>query len=91
MSITSFLLLLLVAAVCGMLGQMLAGYSFGGCLVSAGVGFIGALVGMWLAGQLGLPEPLRVTIDGESFPVVWSVIGSTLFVALLSLFTRRTI
>lgn len=91
MSITSFLLLLLVAAVCGTLGQMLAGYSFGGCLVSAGLGFIGALVGMWLAGQLGLPEPLRVTVDGESFPVVWSVIGSTLFVAGLSLFTRRTI
>ena len=26
---------------------MLAGYSFGGCLVSAGVGFVGALIGAW--------------------------------------------
>jgi uncharacterized membrane protein YeaQ/YmgE (transglycosylase-associated protein family) len=91
MSITSFLLLLLVAAVCGTIGQMLAGYSFGGCLVSAGVGFVGALIGMWLAGQFGLPEPLRVNVGGESFPIVWSVIGSTIFVAALGLITRRTI
>ncbi len=89
MSLINFLLLLLVAAICGSIGQALAGYSIGGCITSTIVGFIGALLGTWLAGQLGLPEPLRVTIGGETFPVLWSIIGSALLVAILALFTRR--
>ena len=91
MSVLNFLLLLLVAAVCGSIGQALVGYSIGGCITSTIVGFIGALLGTWLAGQLGLPEPLVLTIGGETFPVLWSIIGSALFVGILSLFTRRRI
>ena len=89
MSLINFLLLLLVAAICGSIGQALAGYSIGGCITSTIVGFIGALVGRWLASNLGLPEPLQVTIGGETFPVLWSIIGSALLVAILALFTRR--
>jgi uncharacterized membrane protein YeaQ/YmgE (transglycosylase-associated protein family) len=89
MSVLNFLLLLLVAAICGSIGQALVGYSIGGCITSTIVGFIGALLGTWLAGQLGLPEPLRITIGSETFPVLWSIIGSALFVAILSLLTRR--
>jgi len=89
MTVVSFLLLLLVAAICGMIGQSLAGYSVGGCLISAVVGFIGALFGSWLAHQFGLPEPLSVQVGGESFPVLWSIIGSTLLVAGLALISRR--
>jgi uncharacterized membrane protein YeaQ/YmgE (transglycosylase-associated protein family) len=89
MTVTSFLLLLFVAAICGAIGQSLAGYSVGGCLTSIVVGFIGAFLGTWLAGLLGLPEPLTVNVGGETFPVLWSIIGSTLFVAILALITRR--
>jgi len=89
MSITSFLLLLLVAAICGAVGQSLAGYSVGGCLVSAVVGFLGALFGTWLAGQFGLPEPLPVHVGGETFPVLWSIVGSALLVFVLALINRR--
>jgi uncharacterized membrane protein YeaQ/YmgE (transglycosylase-associated protein family) len=89
MTVTSFLLLLLVAAICGAIGQSLAGYSVGGCLTSIVVGFIGAILGTWLAGLLGLPEPLTVNVGGETFPVLWSIIGSALFVAILALITRR--
>jgi len=89
MTILNFLLLLLVAAICGSIGQALVGYSVGGCITSIIVGFIGALVGTWLAGQLGLPEPLVITIGGETFPVLWSIIGSALLVGVLSLFSRR--
>ncbi len=89
MSIIDFLLLLLVAAICGTVAQMIVGVSVGGCLVSSVVGFIGALIGMWLARRVGLPEPLMVRIGGESFPVVWSVIGSALLLVVLSLLTRR--
>jgi hypothetical protein len=45
MDIVSLLVLLLVAAVAGALGQAIAGYSPGGCLVSSAVGRIDALVG----------------------------------------------
>src|ERR671922_185936 len=49
MTLTQFLILLLVAGICGSIGQAIAGYSRGGCLVSIALGFIGALLGTYLA------------------------------------------
>jgi uncharacterized membrane protein YeaQ/YmgE (transglycosylase-associated protein family) len=91
MTLLDFLLLLLVAGVCGSLGQAIAGYSRGGCLVSIALGFIGALLGMWLARLLGLPELVPVVIGGTSFPIIWSIIGSALFVAVITLITRSRV
>ncbi|MEN6451326.1 MAG: GlsB/YeaQ/YmgE family stress response membrane protein [Thermoguttaceae bacterium] len=88
MSLIDFLALLLVAGVCGGLGQALVGYSHGGCLVSIVLGFIGALLGAWLARLLHLPEPLTLRIGDQTFPVIWAIIGAALFVAILSLFRR---
>lgn len=88
MSLFGFLLLLLIAAICGSIGQALVGYSSGGCLISIVVGFIGAYLGLWLSAQLGLPELWTVNIEGESFPILWSIIGSALFTAVLSLISR---
>jgi uncharacterized membrane protein YeaQ/YmgE (transglycosylase-associated protein family) len=90
MSVVNILVLLLIAAVCGSIGQALAGYSFGGCITSIVVGFVGAFVGSWVAGALGLPEPFTITVGGESFPVLWSIIGSALLVGILALFSRRS-
>ncbi|MBK8905487.1 MAG: hypothetical protein IPM53_30165 [Anaerolineaceae bacterium] len=89
MSLLGLIILIIIAAVCGSLGQAIAGFSRGGCLVAAVVGFIGAFLGMWLAQQLGLPEVLPITIDGETFPIVWSIIGSALFSAILGLLSGR--
>jgi uncharacterized membrane protein YeaQ/YmgE (transglycosylase-associated protein family) len=89
MSVISFLLLLLIAAICGILGQAIAGRGRGGIIVSILLGFIGALIGTWLARAMGLPELLPVNVGGQSFPVLWSIIGAALFVALLSLIQRR--
>jgi uncharacterized membrane protein YeaQ/YmgE (transglycosylase-associated protein family) len=89
MSLFDFLLLLVVAAICGSLGQAIAGYSVGGCLLSAVVGFVGALLGLWLARLLGLPEFFPVTIGGQSFPIIWSIIGSALLSLVLGLLFRR--
>ena len=86
-----FLILLLIAGVCGALGQAIGGYSHGGCLVSIALGFIGALLGSWLAGLLHLPEILRIPVGGTNFPVVWSIIGAALFVALINLISRRRV
>ena len=89
MTLLEILLLLLIACICGSIAQALAGYSSGGCLMSIVLGFIGALIGAWLARQLGMPELLPVQIGGTTFPIIWSVSGGALFVALLSLISGR--
>ena len=40
MTLMGFLILLLIAAICGGIGQALAGYDLGGCLVSIIVGVV---------------------------------------------------
>jgi uncharacterized membrane protein YeaQ/YmgE (transglycosylase-associated protein family) len=91
MTITDLVILLIVAGLCGSIGRAISGYSHGGCLVSIALGFIGALIGMWVARKLGLPEPFPVSIGTTSFPILWSIIGSALFVAVISLLTRRRV
>src|SRR6476469_7086142 len=88
MTLFGFLVLLLIAAICGSIGQALAGYDLGGCLVSIVVGFIGAYLGMWLAGKMGLPEFFTINIQGKPFPIIWSVIGSALFTLIVVLIRR---
>jgi uncharacterized membrane protein YeaQ/YmgE (transglycosylase-associated protein family) len=83
-----FLLLIVIAGVCGSIGQAIGGFSRGGCLVSIALGFIGALLGAWLSGKLGLPEIFVIQLGGKSFPIIWSIIGSALFVAVLGLLSR---
>jgi len=88
MSLVNLLVLLVIAAVCGSLGQALAGYSLGGCLISIVVGFVGAFLGAWLANQLGLPEIFSISVGGQSFPIIWSIIGSAIFALIVGLLTR---
>lgn len=89
MTIVEFLLLLLVAGICGAVAQSLVGYSRGGCLVAIALGFIGALLGTWLARTLGLPEIFAISLGGHPFPIIWSIIGAALFAGVLSLLSRR--
>lgn len=88
MTILDLIVLLIIAGLCGSLGQAISGYSRGGCLVSIALGFIGAVLGMWLSAKLHLPELFSIHIGTTNFPVVWSIIGSALFVALITLLTR---
>lgn len=90
MTLIDVLILLIVAGICGALGQAITGYSRGGCLVSIALGFVGALLGMWLARNMGLPELFAVQIGTATFPIVWSIIGSALFVAVIALLSRRS-
>ena len=94
MTLVELLVLLLVAGICGALGKAIVGYLPGGFFVSIGVGFVGALIGTWLAHAVGMHELLAVRIGTTTFPIVWSILGSVVFVALLAVigrgFSRRT-
>jgi uncharacterized membrane protein YeaQ/YmgE (transglycosylase-associated protein family) len=91
MSLLGFLILLVIAAIAGALGQAIAGYSLGGFLISIVVGLIGALLGWWLAGLLGLPELFVINVDGQPFPLIWAIIGSALFALIAGLIGRRSV
>jgi len=90
MTITEVLLLLLIAAVCGAVGQSIAGFDLGGCLVSIVVGFIGAYIGMWISRKLGWPEMLAIKVGSKTFPIIWAVIGSAVFTLVVGLIRRAT-
>ncbi len=91
MTLVGFIILLIVAAIAGSIGQAIAGYSLGGCIVSIVVGFVGAYVGLWIAQHFGLPTIFVLNIEGQPFPVVWAIVGSALISAVLGLFMRRRV
>lgn len=89
MTLVEFIFLILVAGICGSIGQALVGFSRGGCIISIAVGFIGALIGSWLGRKFALPEFLVLNIGETAFPVFWSIIGGALFVGIISFLTPR--
>jgi uncharacterized membrane protein YeaQ/YmgE (transglycosylase-associated protein family) len=89
MTLLELLILLVVAGICGAVGKAIVGYFPGGFLASIGVGFIGALLGTWVARSVGLPELFAVSIGRTTFPIIWSILGSALFVALIALISGR--
>ena len=88
MTLIGFLVLLLIAAICGGIGQAIAGYDLGGCLVSIVVGFIGAYIGLWMAAKMGWPPLFEISVEGKPFPVIWAVIGATVFTLIMALLRR---
>ena len=89
LSLPALIILIIIAAVCGAIGKAIAGGARGGLIVSTALGFVGAVLGPWVAKKLSLPEPFMITVGGHPFPVLWSIIGAALFVALIHLFSRR--
>ena len=88
-TLPGLIVLIVIAAICGAVGRALAGGVQGGLIVSIALGFIGAVLGPWVALQLKLGEPLVLHVSGQSFPIVWSIIGAALFVMLLHLVSAR--
>src|SRR4051812_19767087 len=76
LTLTGLLVLLVIAGVCGALGRAIGGGTGGGFLVSIAVGFVGALLGTFIAAQFRLPELMVVSVDHHAFPILWSIIGA---------------
>ena len=89
-TLTGLLVLLVIAGICGAIGRAIGGGTRGGFLVSIAIGFLGALVGMLVANALRLPEILALSVDGRPFPLLWSIIGGALLVAIVNMFSRRS-
>jgi len=81
------LISLIIAGIAGSIGRSLSGFSRGGCIISIVVGFIGAIIGTWLARELQLPDPFVIVIRGTSYNILWTIIGAVIFTAALSLIT----
>jgi len=81
------LISLIIAGIAGSIGRSLSGFSRGGCIISIVVGFIGAVIGTWLARELQLPDPFVIVIRGTSYNILWTIIGAVIFTAALSLIT----
>jgi uncharacterized membrane protein YeaQ/YmgE (transglycosylase-associated protein family) len=89
LSFESLIILLIVGALVGLIGQKLAGVSRGGLLTSIAIGIVGALIGSWAVKQFGLPEIYDLRIAQTSLPIVWAIIGAAILVGTLGLLTRR--
>jgi len=81
------LISLIIAGIAGSIARSLSGFSRGGCIISIVVGFIGAMIGSWLARELQLPDPFMIVIRGTSYNILWTIIGAVIFTVVLSLIT----
>lgn len=97
MTLLELIIFLILAGLCGLVAEMIVGFSPGGFLASIVVGLIGAYLGSWLAGLLGLPAVLSTAsivprTDGAQvigpsfqFDIVWSILGAVVLLAIVSL------
>lgn len=82
MTLLEFIAYLVIAGVCGAIARRVAGGTRGGFLISVLVGFLGALIGAWLARLMRLPTLFSVVIGGHPFPILWSIVGGIILVVL---------
>lgn len=88
MTLLEFLILLIIAAIVGSIAQAMVGYRGGGLLVTIALGFIGAVLGTWIARRMGLPEIFSLQLGDITFPIIWAIIGAALFAALVAITAR---
>ena len=88
MTLLEFVIYLFIAGVCGAIARAIAGGTGGGFVISVLLGFLGAFVGTWLARMVHLPAFVVIDVAGHAFPIVWSVIGGLVLVAVAHVLTR---
>jgi uncharacterized membrane protein YeaQ/YmgE (transglycosylase-associated protein family) len=88
MTLADFLLITLVAIVCGTISQVTSSYSRGGWIVNWGVGFIGALAGVAVSRSLDAPIIYDIKYRMVDFPIIYSIIGSALSLAAIGFLVK---
>jgi uncharacterized membrane protein YeaQ/YmgE (transglycosylase-associated protein family) len=83
----NFIILMIIAGLCGGIAKAITGVSHGGCFVSVVLGFVGALLALLATHYIDLPEFAVLEVGSTRFPVIWSIIGAAVFVTVLSWFT----
>jgi len=84
MGVADFLVLLVIAGVCGFFSSKLMGAKRVNIVLMVVLGFAGAAVGKWIAGYFGLPLVLPLPIGASSFPLLWAFIGSVVVIGIVS-------
>jgi uncharacterized membrane protein YeaQ/YmgE (transglycosylase-associated protein family) len=79
-----FLVLAFIAGVCGLVASQIVGAKRINFVLLILLGFVGAFVGRWIAGFFGLPLILSFHLAGESFPLLWAIIGAMVVVGIAS-------
>lgn len=85
MGALNFLLMLVIAGLIGYAASALMGARRMHILMIVALGFVGTIVGPWVANFFHLREPLPIMVGGTSFPLVWSIAGAALVVAIVSM------
>jgi uncharacterized membrane protein YeaQ/YmgE (transglycosylase-associated protein family) len=90
MTLIDFVIYLVIAGICGAIARAIAGGTPGGFIISILVGFLGAFLGVWIARMVRLPRLVVISVDGHPFPIVWSIFGGLVLVAIAhALLPRR--
>jgi len=90
MTITAFLLLILLGAACGAIAEFFVGFTWGGFLAAAAVGFIRPAVGDWFAPLAGFPTLLPIRFEGHTIDIFWSLLGAIAFLMMMNVFRHSS-
>lgn len=88
MTLIELLLLIVVGAIVGVIAEVIVGHGPGGLFGSVVIGFLGAVLGDWLAIQFGLPVALPVRVGVYTIEVLWAVVGAIILLLTLGWFRR---
>jgi uncharacterized membrane protein YeaQ/YmgE (transglycosylase-associated protein family) len=88
MTVLELIVYLVIAGVCGAIARAVAGGTGRGFILSVLLGFLGALVGTWIAHVFHLPLFFTVVIENHPFPIVWSILGGIVLVGIAHALTR---
>ncbi len=82
-------LILIVSAICGSIAGAITGAKQQGCWTNVGVGLMGSIVGYFLQKLLNLPSIIDLHLGHGRFPLLWTIIGSIVFLAVLQLINSK--
>ena len=90
MDLLQVLILLAIAGICGGLAELILGrrVTGGNLVITVVLGVIGACFGTWLSSWLhsmSLPRLLVIEVGTTQMDLIWSLIGSLIVLAVLSL------